>query len=176
MLIFAQFIKNCAMIKENFIKLYENSFKENWDLPVTQIWWRYHVYIRTSSGRNSKIHLLFQYCSLRRGDKISIIGKNTSRWCIAYLATVTYGAIVVPILQDFKPNDVHHIVNHSESTFLFTSDNIWENLEEEAFKWITRCIFSNRFQMPASTWRWNCPKIHEKYGCSNEKEFPQRLL
>ena len=57
------------------------------------------------------------------------------------MATVTYGAIVVPILQDFKPNDVHHIVNHSESTFLFTSDNIWENLEEEALSGL-RAVFS----------------------------------
>ena len=89
----------------------------------------------------AKLHLLFQHCSLRRGDKISIIGKNTSRWCIAYMATITYGAIVVPILQDFKPNDVHHIVNHSESTFLFVSDNIWENLEEEALGNL-RAVFS----------------------------------
>ena len=89
----------------------------------------------------AKLHLLFQHCSLRRGDKISIIGKNTSRWCIAYMATITYGVIVVPILQDFKPNDVHHIVNHSESTFLFVSDNIWENLEEEALGNL-RAVFS----------------------------------
>lgn len=121
------------MIKENFIKLYENSFKENWDLPCYTDYGEDTTFTYGQVAEEiAKIHLLFQYCSLRRGDKISIIGKNTSRWCIAYLATVTYGAIVVPILQDFKPNDVHHIVNHSESTFLFTSDNIWENLEEEA--------------------------------------------
>lgn len=112
------------MIKENFIKLYENSFKENWDLPCYTDYGEDTTFTYGQVAEEiAKIHLLFQYCSLRRGDKISIIGKNTSRWCIAYLATVTYGAIVVPILQDFKPNDVHHIVNHSESTFLFTSDN-----------------------------------------------------
>lgn len=130
------------MIKENFIKLYENSFKENWDLPCYTDYGEDTTFTYGQVAEEiAKMHLLFQYCSLRRGDKISIIGKNTSRWCIAYLATVTYGAIVVPILQDFKPNDVHHIVNHSESTFLFTSDHIWENLEEEALSGL-RAVFS----------------------------------
>lgn len=130
------------MIKENFIKLYENSFKENWDLPCYTDYGEDTTFTYGQVAEEiAKLHLLFQHCSLRRGDKISIIGKNTSRWCIAYLATVTYGAIVVPILQDFKPNDVHHIVNHSESTFLFTGDNIWENLEEEALGGL-RAVFS----------------------------------
>lgn len=130
------------MIKKNFIKLYEHSFKENWDLPCYTDYGEDTTFTYGQVAEEiAKLHLLFQHCSLRRGDKISIIGKNTSRWCIAYLATVTYGAIVVPILQDFKPNDVHHIVNHSESTFLFTSDNIWENLEEEALSGL-RAVFS----------------------------------
>ncbi|RGN50416.1 MULTISPECIES: long-chain fatty acid--CoA ligase [unclassified Bacteroides] len=120
------------MIQENFIKLYENSFKENWDLPC---YTDYGDEVTYSYGQVAeeiaKLHLLFHHCSLRRGDKIALIGKNTARWCIAYMATVTYGAIIVPILQDFNPNDVHHIVAHSESVFLFTSDTIWENLEEE---------------------------------------------
>lgn len=120
------------MIKENFIKLYENSFKENWDLPCYTDYGEDLTFTYGEVAEEiAKLHLLFHYCSLRRGDKISIIGKNNARWCIAYMATVTYGAIVVPILQDFNPNDVHHIVNHSESTFLFTSDSIWETLEED---------------------------------------------
>ena len=98
------------MIKENFIKLYENSFKENWDLPCYTDYGEDNAFTYGQVAEEiAKLHLLFQHCSLRRGDKISIIGKNTSRWCIAYMATITYGAIVVPILQDFKPNDVHHI-------------------------------------------------------------------
>lgn len=130
------------MIKENFIKLYENSFRENWDLPCYADYGEDTTFTYGQVAKEiAKLHLLFQHCSLRRGDKISIIGKNTSRWCIAYMATVTYGAIVVPILQDFKSNDVHHIVTHSESTFLFTSDNIWENLEEEAVSGL-RAVFS----------------------------------
>ena len=130
------------MIQQNFIKLFEKSFKENWDLPCYTDYGMKQGYTYGQVAEEiAKLHLIFQHCSLRRGDKISIIGKNTSKWCIAYMATVTYGAIVVPILQDFKPNDVHHIINHSESTFLFTSDNIWETLEEDAMSDL-RAVFS----------------------------------
>ena len=130
------------MIKENFIKLYENSFRENWDLPCyTDYGESVHYTYGQVAGEIARMHLLFKHCSLRRGDKIAVIGKNNAHWCIAYMATITYGAIIVPILQDFTPNDVHHIVNHSESVFLFTSDSIWENLEEEKLTGL-RGVFS----------------------------------
>ena len=130
------------MIKENFIKLYENSFRENWDLPCYTDYGENTQYTYGQVAEEiARLHLLFKHCSLRRGDKISVIGKNNAHWCIAYMATITYGAIIVPILQDFSPNDVHHIVNHSESTFLFTSDNIWDNLEEEKLTGL-RGVFS----------------------------------
>ncbi len=140
--IFAQYTKIRAMIKENFIKLYENSFRENWDLPCYTDYGEDVNYTYGEVAREiAQLHLLFKHCSIRRGEKIAIIGKNNSRWCIAYMATITYGAIVVPILQDFNPNDVHHIVNHSESVFLFTSDTIWETLEEERLSGL-RAVFS----------------------------------
>ena len=130
------------MIQENFIKLYENSFKENWDLPCYTDYGEDLTYSYGQVAEEiAKLHLLFHHCSIRRGDKIALIGKNTAKWCIAYMATVTYGAIIVPILQDFNPNDVHHIVGHSDSVFLFTSDPIWENLEEEKLSGI-RAAFS----------------------------------
>lgn len=130
------------MIKENFIKLYENSFRENWDLPCYTDYGEDVTYTYGQVAQEiAKLHLLFKHCSIRRGDKIAIIGKNNARWCIAYMAAITYGAIVVPILQDFNPNDVHHIVTHSESVFLFTSDIIWDNLEEEKMTGI-RAVFS----------------------------------
>lgn len=130
------------MIQENFIKLYEQSFRDNWELPLYTDYGESTSYTYGEVATEiARLHLLFKHCQLRRGDKISIIGKNNARWCIAYMATITYGAIVVPILQDFNPNDVHHIVNHSESVFLFTSDTIWENLEEDRLEGI-RGVFS----------------------------------
>lgn len=130
------------MIKENFIKLYEHSFRDNWDLPCYSDYGESTSYTYGEVAKEiAKLHLLFEYCKIRRGDKISLIGKNNAKWCIAYMATITYGAIIVPILQDFNPNDVHHIVNHSESIFLFTSDSIWDNLEEDKLLGI-RAVFS----------------------------------
>jgi len=130
------------MINKNFIKLYEESFKQNWDLKALCNYGESHQYTYGDLAKEiAKLHLLFEECHLRRGDKIALIGKNTSNWCIAYLATVTYGAIVVPILPDFNPNDVHHIVNHSESVLFFSSDSIWESLEEDKMNDI-RGVFS----------------------------------
>jgi Long-chain acyl-CoA synthetases (AMP-forming) len=120
------------MEKENFIKLYEVAFKTYFDYPALS---DYATNTRFSYGEIAKeiqkLHILFEESGVKEGDKIALVGKNNTRWCIAFLATVTYGAVIVPILQDFNPNDMHHIVNHSESVLLFTSDQIWENLEEE---------------------------------------------
>ncbi len=130
------------MIQENFIKLYENSFKENWSLPALTDYGKNNTFTFADVAKEiARIHILFETCQIRRGDKIALIGKDSSRWCIAYMAAVTYGAIIVPILQDFNPNDVHHIINHSESVFLFVSDRIWDSLEEDKISEI-RGVFS----------------------------------
>lgn len=132
------------MIQENFIKLYEKSFKEHWDMPALSDYGENNLLTYGDLAKEiARIHILFDECKIRRGDKIALIGKNTSKWCITYLATVTYGAIIVPILQDFNPNDVHHIINHSQSAFLFVSDTIWENLEEEKIDAIRGVISLN---------------------------------
>ena len=130
------------MIKENFIKIYEESFKENWALPALTDYGKSKTFtFGDVASESARIHLLFHECQVRRGDKIALIGKDSSRWCIAYMAVVTYGAIIVPILQDFNPNDVHHIINHSESVFLFVSDRIWDSLEEDKIEEV-RGVFS----------------------------------
>ena len=130
------------MIKENFIKIYEESFKENWALPALTDYGKGKTFTCGDVATEiARIHLLFHECQVRRGDKIALIGKDSSRWCIAYMAVVTYGAIIVPILQDFNPNDVHHIINHSESVFLFVSDRIWDSLEEDKIEEV-RGVFS----------------------------------
>ena len=72
---------------------------------------------------------MFKEAGIERGDKIALIGRNNTRWCISYIATITYGAVIVPILQDFNPNDVINIINHSESKLLFLGDNFWDDIE-----------------------------------------------
>ena len=131
-----------AMIQENFIKIYEDSFQKNWNLPaLTDYGIEQTFTFGDVATEIARIHLLFQECQIRRGDKVALIGKDNARWCIAYMAVITYGAIIVPILQDFNPNDVHHIINHSESVFLFVSDRIWDSLEEDKIEEV-RGVFS----------------------------------
>ena len=114
------------MIPENFIKLYESSFRENWDLPALTDYNEQRTLTYEDMAREiAKLHILFRHCQIRRGDKIALVGKNTSNWCIAFMATVSYGAILVPILQEFNPHDIHHIINHSDSVLLFVGDHIW---------------------------------------------------
>ena len=130
------------MIQENFIKIYEKSFQENWDLPALTDYGKDTSFTFGQMAEEiARIHLLFRECQVRRGDKVALIGKDSARWCIAYMAVITYGAIVVPILQDFNPSDVHHIINHSESVFLFVSDRIWDSMEEDRIEEV-RGVFS----------------------------------
>jgi len=120
------------MIQENFIRLFEDGFRKNWELPGFSNYGEGVTLSYAEIARQvSKLHILFEQCHLKPNDKVALIGRNNANWAITYIATVTYGAIIVPILQDFNPNDVHHITNHSESKLLFTGDSIWENLEEE---------------------------------------------
>lgn len=130
------------MIQENFIKIYEKSFQENWDLPALTDYVEQKTLTFADVAKEiARFHILFRECQIRRGDKIALIGRDCANWCVVYMAAVTYGAIIVPILPDFNPNDVHHIINHSESVFLFVSDRIWDILEEEKISEI-RGVFS----------------------------------
>lgn len=130
------------MIQENFIRLFEDSFRKNWDLPAYSNYGEdLTLTYADVSKRIARLHILFDQCQLKQNDKVALIGKNSANWAICYLATVTYGAIIVPILQDFNPNDIQHICNHSEAVLLFTGDNIWETLDEESLSGI-KAVFS----------------------------------
>lgn len=130
------------MIKENFIRLFEDAFRKYWDMPAYSNYGENMTLTYADvANRVAKLHILFEQCNIHPDDKIALIGRNNANWAITYIATVTYGAIIVPILQDFNPNDVHHIANHSESKLLFAGDNIWENLEEEKLTTV-QAVFS----------------------------------
>ena len=118
--------------EENLIKIYENSFRKNWDLEaVTDFGTTVTLTYGQMAERIAYLHLLFERVGIQEGDRIAVMGKNNSNWVTTYLATVTYGAVIVPILQDFKANDAIHIINHSESKLLFITDQIWENIDVE---------------------------------------------
>ncbi|MEI6752577.1 MAG: AMP-binding protein [Paludibacter sp.] len=130
------------MIQENFVRLFEDSFRNNWELPAYSNYGEdLTLTYADVAKRVARLHILFEQCKLKPNDKVALIGRNNANWAITYLATVTYGAVIVPILQDFNPNDVHHITNHSESTLLFVGDSIWENIEEEKLTTV-KAVFS----------------------------------
>ena len=118
--------------EENLIKIYERSFRENWALEAVTDYGTSHTLTYAQLAENiAKLHVLFEQAGIKEGDKVAVMGKNNANWVTTFLATVTYGAIIVPILQDFKANDAIHIINHSESKLLFITDLIWENIDPE---------------------------------------------
>ena len=118
------------MLEQNLIKIYEQSFRENREMAALTDYFKGETFSYYEIAKEvAKLHLLFKEAGIERGDKIALIGRNNTRWCISYIATITYGAVIVPILQDFNPTDVINIINHSESKLLFLGDNFWDDIE-----------------------------------------------
>jgi long-chain acyl-CoA synthetase len=118
------------MIEQNLVKFFESSIKQNWNRPAFTNYKEEDYRYAQVAEKIVFLHHFFENIGLKREDKIAMIGKNTVNWAITYLATVSYGAVIVPILPDFKPGDVHHIVNHSEAKMLFVADSIFDDLDE----------------------------------------------
>ena len=134
--------------EENLIKIYEKSFRENWDLEAVTDYGTTNILTYAQLAENiAKLHLLFKQAGIEEGDKIAVMGKNNANWVTTFLATVTYGAVIVPILQDFKANDAIHIVNHSESKMLFITDLIWENIDAEQVPELKAVLSLNTMDM-----------------------------
>ncbi|MBQ5669642.1 MAG: AMP-binding protein [Tidjanibacter sp.] len=138
------------MLQENLIRIYQESFRNNRELPALTDYFKKETFSYYEMAKEiAKLHMLFEQCGIQKGDKIALIGRNNPRWVIAYIATITYGAVIVPILQDFNPNDINHIINHSESKIIFLGDNYWDMIDEDRVKGIKaafsltdyRCIF-----------------------------------
>lgn len=113
-----------------FLALIENSIKEHWDLPAFSDYEGHTFHYKDVARRIEKYHIILEHAGIKKGDKVAIAGRNSSGWAIAFFGTLTYGAIAVPILHEFKPDNIHHIVNHSESKALLVGSNVWENLNE----------------------------------------------
>ena len=111
------------MVDSNYIKIFENSFKSNWELPaMTDYITKEEFSYEQVAQKIAHLHILFSELNIQRNDKIALVGKNTPMWGITFLAVQTYGAIIVPILQDFHPDDIQHIIN-SNITFMLRIDH-----------------------------------------------------
>ena len=118
---------------ENIIKIYEKSFRENAELPALSDYGANNTLTYFEFARQiALMHEVYRNLGIKQGDKIALIGKNTSRWVTVMISAMTYGATIVPILQEFNPLDVQHIVNHSEAVILFSTKAIWDTIDVDA--------------------------------------------
>ncbi|HLP71562.1 MAG TPA: AMP-binding protein [Bacteroidales bacterium] len=117
------------MIPERLIGYLENTIRQNWDIEALSNYREKGYTYKEIAEKILKLHLLFRDSGINEGDKIALVGRNSANWCVIYLATVSYGAVTVPILPDFKPEDLTNIIIHSDSKFLFVDDKIYESLD-----------------------------------------------
>ena len=161
-------------MEESFLKYIEESIKTNWNRPALTDFKGATSSYKDVARKIEKLHLLFEQCGIQRGEKIALCSRNTSNWGIAFLATLSYGAVAVPILNEFKPDNIHHIVNHSEARILFAGDIVWENLDETAMPDIDGVIriedYSLRFSRKEKLTEARA-KLNELFG----KKFPERF-
>ncbi len=126
----------------NLLQIYQNGFADNFTLPaLTDYSSGKTMTYGAFAQRIARLHLFFESTGVMPGDKIALLGKNNPTWVVTFMATITYGAVIVPILSDFTPADASHIINHSDAVMLFVSDSSWQNLRMDDFPEI-RCVVS----------------------------------
>ena len=132
---------------ESVNKLLEESFKKNWDRQALSNYQGVSLCYRDVARRIEKLHIAFEKCFLHKGDKVAICARNQVNWAVSFLATMTYGAVPVPILHEFKPGNIHYLVNHSEAKVLFVDDVVWEGLSADEMPGLFAVVRINTFQL-----------------------------
>ena len=135
------------MIKERLISYIEQSIKQNWEIEALSNYKEKGFSYKEIAEKILKLHIFFKDAGIKEGEKIALVGRNSANWCVVYLATVTYGAVIVPILPDFKTEDMTNIINHSDATLLFADDKIYETLEATKIPFINGVISLDDFSM-----------------------------
>ena len=116
----------------SFNALIQNSVIDNWDLDALTDYKGQTLQFHDVARKIEKVHILFENSGIQKGDKIALCGRNSSQWAVAFLATLTYGAIAVPILHEFNAEQIHNIVNHSEARLLFVGDHVATIIDPQA--------------------------------------------
>ena len=128
-------------------KIFQESFQKNWDRPAISNYQGITLHYRDVARRIEKMHIMFEECGLQKGDKVAICSRNQANWAVAFLSAMTYGAVPVPLLHEFKSSNIHHLVNHSEAKILFVDDVIWEGLTETEMPDLHAIIQVNTFKL-----------------------------
>ena len=136
--------------KDSLNALIEHSIKSNWNLMALSDMGGVNLQYKDVALLIAKMHILFEAAGVERGDKVAICGKNSSNWTVVFLSCLTAGVVAVPILHEFKPDTIHHLVNHSEAKLFFVDAAIWENLDERLLPNLVDAIYISEFGMPLS--------------------------
>lgn len=153
-------------------KILEESFRKNWDSAALSDFKGITLHYRDVARRIEKLHIIFNICGVQKGDRIAICSRNQANWGVVFLASLTYGAVPVPILHEFKPGNVHHIVNHSDSRVLFVGNMVWENLSETEMPNLEAIILIDDFSLLMSK-REQITDTRERLNEMFGKKYPK---
>ncbi len=154
--------------------LLEESIRKNWDKPALSNYQGITLKYSDVARRIEKLHIAFEQCGLNKGDKVAICSRNQANWGVSFLSAITYGAVPVPILHEFKPSNIHHLVNHSEARVLFVDEVVWEGLVIEEMPGLQVVVHINTFKFlyAQSEELWNVrAHLNESFG----RKFPSEL-
>jgi len=135
------------MEKNKLAALYAETFQKNWDLLMFSDYEGEDFTYRDIAQSIHVLKIIFEKAGIQKGDKIAIYGRNSANWAKIYLACLAYNAVIVPVLPDFKPENVHHILNHSGTTFLFAAKSLYETLDPSQLKGLKASIAIEDFSM-----------------------------
>ena len=138
------------MIQERLIGYIEQSIRQNWEIEALSNYKEKGYSYKEIAEKILKLHILFKASGIKEGDKIALVGRNSANWCITYLASVTFGAVIVPILPDFKPDDLTNIINHSDSRLLFVDDKIYDTFDISKMAEIIGVLSLDNFRLVKS--------------------------
>ena len=158
----------------SLIQLIEESIRKNWNLDAMTAYKGATLQYKDVARKIEKMHILFEHAGIKKGDKIALCGRNSANWTATFLGVITYGAVAVPILHEFKADNVHNIVNHSEARMLFVGDQVWENFNEAAMPHLEGIIELKNFDLVVSrSQRLTYAREHlnEEFG----KRYPCRF-
>lgn len=134
----------------SLIQLIEESIRKNWNLDAMTDYKGATLQYKDVARKIEKMHILLEHAGIKKGDKIALCGRNSANWTATFLGVITYGAVAVPILHEFKADNVHNIVNHSEARMLFVGDQVWENFNEAAMPHLEGIIELKNFDLVVS--------------------------
>lgn len=158
----------------SLIQLIEESIRKNWNLDAMTDYKGATLQYKDVARKIEKMHILFEHAGIKKEDKIALCGRNSANWTATFLGVITYGAVAVPILHEFKADNVHNIVNHSEARMLFVGDQVWENFNEAAMPHLEGIIELKNFDLVVSrSQRLTYAREHlnEEFG----KRYPCRF-